>query len=177
MVLDVEASALGLRSYPIEVGFAIVEGVSAPIRTWSTLIRPTPDWERHGIWSRASEALHGIPLEELQRAGRPTSDVCHMLNALLQPAARVVTDAPDYDADWLVRLFDAAGVEQRFYIGDIERLVIECLTSDEQRQYAHLLRRSRAPHRAGPDAVRLASAFLEARISYPPQVKPLAFAA
>lgn len=175
VVLDLEASALGLGSYPIEVGLAIMEGGTAPIRTWSTLVRPTADWEFRGVWSPAAQAVHGIPIHELRREGRPVDEVCMILNALLRPASRVVTDAPEYDRDWLARLFDGAGVEQRFYIGGIERLAIECLTKDELRQYEHLLRRSRAPHRAGPDAIRLASAFLEARLSYRPQVRDLEF--
>ena len=40
-VLDLEASALGFGSYPIEVGVAVIQNAGHPIRTWSAMIRPT----------------------------------------------------------------------------------------------------------------------------------------
>ena len=173
VVLDLEASAFGPKSYPIELGIAVIQGPTSPIRTWSALIKPTDDWEANGLWSRQSAAVHGITIEELRREGRSIEAACDTLNALLRPAAAVVTDAPMYDQCWLDRLFGAAGKEQQFIIYDFERLA-GCLTTDEYRQFVHLLERSSAPHRAGPDAVRLASAVLEARLGYRPQVREIA---
>lgn len=169
VVLDLEASALGPGSYPIEAGIAVIEGATRPIQAWSTLIKPPHDWRQHGFWSPESAAVHGITIEELKREGQSVGSVCDRLNAMLRPAAAVVTDAPMFDQAWLDRLFDAACKEQQFIIYDFERLA-GCLTRDEYRQFVHLLERSAAPHRAAPDAVRLASAVLEARIGYRPRV-------
>lgn len=173
VVLDIEASALGKRSYPIELGVAIIEGTAKPIQTWSSLIMPTNDWETNGLWSLHSQAVHGITIERLRREGRSVDFACHRLNALLRPAVAVVTDAPMYDQAWLDRLFDSAGKEQQFVTYDFERLA-GYLNAEEHRQFLHLLRRSVAPHRAGPDALRLASAVLEARLGYRPQVREIA---
>jgi len=173
VVLDLEASALGKGSYPIELGIAIIEGATNPIQTWSSLIKPTEDWETHGLWSPHSQAVHRITIEELRREGRSIHTLCDTLNALLHPAVAVVTDAPMYDQVWLDRLFDAAGKMQQFVTYDFERLA-GCLTTEEYRNFVHLLERSVAPHRAGPDALRLASAVLEARLGYRPQVREIA---
>lgn len=171
-VLDLEASALGSGSYPIELGIAVIGGASNPIRTWSSFIRPTKDWEENGLWSQHSAAVHGITVEQLRREGLSVESACDSLNALLLPAAAVVTDAPMHDQAWLDRLFDAAGREQQFIIYDFEQLA-GCLDAEEYRQFVYLLERAATPHRAGPDALRLASAVLEARLGYRPQVREI----
>ena len=48
-ILDVEASALGPGSFPIEVGVALVCGPSKPIGVGAKLIRPTTDWIETGV--------------------------------------------------------------------------------------------------------------------------------
>ncbi|MFK4005129.1 hypothetical protein [Qipengyuania sp. NPDC077563] len=48
-ILDIEASALGFRSYPIEVGVALVQGEPKLIETGARIIRPTASWLRSGI--------------------------------------------------------------------------------------------------------------------------------
>ena len=171
-ILDLEASSLDRGSYPVEVGIAVIQGASHPIRTWSSLIRPTDDWIRNGIWSPASEQIHEILLDALRLELAGPLEVASMLNAALRGKVVVLTDAPQFDQIWLARLYEAAGLEQGFVIYDIERIA-GYLNPDEYRQFVHLLSRSRIPHRAGPDAVRLASAMLEARLGYRPQVEPL----
>lgn len=172
VVLDLEASALGPGSFPIEAGVAVIEGASKPIQMWSSLIKPTNDWEAQGLWSRESQAVHGITIEELRGEGRSVESTCDTLNDLLRSATAVVTDAPMYDQAWLDRLFDAAGKEQQFIIYDFERLA-GCLDVEAYRQFVHLLERSSAPHRAGPDALRLASSVLEAHLGYCPQAREI----
>lgn len=171
-VLDLEASALDKGSYPIEIGCALIEGASRPLRVWSALIEPTEDWTRDGVWSPQSQQVHGISIEDLRRNGLPVGIICDRLNTLLRSAAAVVSDAPMYDQEWLNRLFEAAGQEQRFILYDFERLA-GCLHRDDYRQHVHLLKRTPAPHRAAGDAVRLASAILEAKVGYPPRVELL----
>lgn len=90
-----------------------------------------------------------------------------MLNALLGSRTIVASDAPRYDQDWLDTLFMAAGREQQFRLCDFERLTAD-FSPDQHRQLAYLLSRAPVPHRAGPDAVRLASKLMEAHLGYPP---------
>jgi DNA polymerase III epsilon subunit-like protein len=171
-VLDLEASALGYRSYPIEVGLALMLDVCQPIRTWSMLIRPTEEWLKGGAWSQESAAVHGISRETLLREGQPVQQVCDRLNALLTGISIIVTDAPRHDQDWLDTLFRAGAREQRFAIFDFDALT-GGLSRDQYRHMVNLLESRPVPHHAMEDAVRLASALLEAHLGYPPLIKPL----
>ena len=110
-ILDIEASALGAGSYPIEVGVALIQGLPKPIETGARIIRPTPSWHKSGTWSPASQAVHGLSVETLNQHVHDPGEVCDWLNALLGQHVIVATDDPRYDQDWLVRLFDAAGQE------------------------------------------------------------------
>lgn len=171
-VLDLEASALGFNSYPIEVGLALIRAPTLPILAWSSLVRPTRAWLDTGLWSPSSAAVHGIPLEDLQREGRTPDEVCDRLNGLLGKGTIVVTDAPRYDQDWLDTLFSAGDREQQFRLYDFEVLT-GGLNPDQYRHFVYLLDRVRVPHRAGPDALRLASVLLEAHLGYSPRVEIL----
>lgn len=104
-VLDIEASGLGVGSYPIEIGIAFPDG-----RSECTLIVPTVDWTH---WDKNAEALHGISRESLILNGRSPLTVALMLNELLQGEV-VYSDAWGNDSVWLAKLFDAAGICCRF---------------------------------------------------------------
>jgi DNA polymerase III epsilon subunit-like protein len=171
-VLDLEASALGNGSYPIEAGVALITGAARPIQTWSTMIRPTQAWLNAGLWSSASAAVHGIPLEIIVQQGHAVEDVCDWLNALLGSKTIVTTDAPRYDQDWLDTLFREAGREQLFTLYDFDVLT-GGLNPDQYRHLVYLLDRTHVPHRAGADALRLASKLMEAHLGYPPRVDDL----
>ncbi|MFC7535926.1 hypothetical protein ACFQPG_00925 [Sphingomonas sp. GCM10030256] len=171
-VLDLEASALGFGSYPVEVGVALIQPAGHPIRTWSAMIRPTEAWLSNGLWSPASAGVHGISLETLGQQGYAVEHVCDWLNNLLGSKTIVATDAPRYDQDWLDTLFKAASREQRFTLYDFEMLT-GGLGPDQYRQLVYLLERDQVPHRAGPDALRLASKLMEAHRGYPPRSEPL----
>lgn len=171
-VLDLEASALGTGSYPIEVGVALVQGPARTIAIGSSLIRPAEAWLRDGVWSAASAAVHGISLELAMNQGHRVEYVCDWLNAFLGERTVVATDAPRYDQDWLDTLFRAAGREQQFTLYNFEILTAD-FSSDQHRHLAYLLSRAPVPHRAGPDALRLASKLMEAHLGYPPRSEPL----
>ncbi|WP_121119991.1 hypothetical protein [Croceibacterium ferulae] len=169
-VLDIEASALGYRSYPIEVGLAVIEQMQ-PIRVWSALIRPTQMWVDGGIWSSESAQIHGVPFERLLEDGKAVEQVCDYLNAVLANTI-VVTDAPEHDQSWLATLFRAAERSQMFALHDYDALA-GTLTFDQQRQHVGILERDRVPHRAGDDALRLAAAYVEALTDTRPVVSRL----
>ena len=137
------------------------------------LIRPTTDWIETGVWSRSSEAVHGIPLEVVRREGKPIEVVCDWLNGLLGSSTIVATDAPRYDQDWLDTLFAAADREQKFRIFDFQVLTRD-FSADQYRHLAYLLGKDFPPHRAAADAGRLASRLLETHWGYPPRKGPLA---
>ena len=168
-VIDLEASGLGYGTYPIEVGVALIRRLDQPVLTWSMLIKPTADWLKFGLWSSQSAAVHGILISELQESGRAATDVADWLNATFATKTIVASDAPRHDQDWLDTLFRAADREQLFTLRHLEVLT-SGFSSDDLRQLAYLLKRSPVPHRAGPDASRLATLLIEARLGYKPQV-------
>lgn len=169
-LLDIEASAIAKGSYPIEVGFALVEGDRRQILSWSTLIQPAPSWSTVGVWSPASARIHGLSLPDLEQQGRPVGEVCDWLNSALGRRTVVATDAPRYDQDWLDTLFGTAGREQQFTLYELSMLTRD-FTADQHRQFAYLLRREPTLHRAGADALRMARALMETHLGYPPVVR------
>lgn len=153
VILDLEASGLGRGSWPIEVGLAWVE--DGEIKTWSSLIRPEPDWHMDA-WDPVAEEIHGISLEEL-RAAPSASSVAQDLLARL--AGRpVYSDAPEFDGRWLRRLLDAAPDVAGVRVLDYDTAVVG-LCGEHGANWAYeYLSRTRTPHRAGPDAARMLTA-------------------
>jgi len=147
-----------------------MQGSARPIHCWSALVQPCQQWLEGGLWSPESAAVHGIEPEILLEQGRPPEQICDRLNALLAPASVVVTDAPLHDQDWLDSLLRAAGREQLFTLREFDALT-GSLDAGQGRRLAHLLDRSPIPHRAGADALRLASALMEAAVGHPPEVR------
>ena len=114
--VDVEASGLGSGSYPIEVGVALADGSRN-----CTLICPLYEWEH---WDGQAEALHGITREILLVNGRSALKVALMLNEWLGDTV-VYSDAWGNDSCWLAKLYQAAGVRQRFQVESTVTLLTE----------------------------------------------------
>ena len=112
---DIEASGLGIQSYPIEIAWSIPSG---EIR--SRLIRPAPEWGTY--WEQAAEDLHGITRDMIQQQGVAAVDVAALMNADLHGEV-LHFDGGDYDRRWLSQLFDAAGVQPTFGFGDFNTLL------------------------------------------------------
>lgn len=165
-ILDIEASALETGSFPIEVGIALVQGPSDPIGVGARLIQPDIAWLKRGVWSKSSEAVHGLSLEHIKREGEAVEDVCDWLNGFLGANTIVASDAPRYDQDWLDTLFAAAKREQMFRIFDFEVLTRD-FGVDQHGHLSYLLRKTKAPHRAAADAWRLASKLMETHWGFP----------
>ena len=64
---DVEASGLDPRSWPVEVGWALVAG-DLTVTSGALLVRPEPTWAH---WSAEAERVHGVPLRLARERGRP----------------------------------------------------------------------------------------------------------
>lgn len=99
--LDFEASGLGKRCFPIEVGWVFEDG-----RTEEHLIRPAPGWEE---WDPEAERIHGLSRERLAREGEPHEQVAQRMIAALGGHA-LYASAPSWDGQWLSRLLRAAGL-------------------------------------------------------------------
>lgn len=113
-IIDLEASGFGRGSYPIEVGIALADRA-----VHSFLIKPEPDWTH---WSDEAEKIHGISREQLQKEGMSIEDIALMLNDMLR-GQTLYSDAWSFDSSWIGRLFDSAGIVQRFRIETINKLL------------------------------------------------------
>jgi len=99
--LDFEASGLGKRGFPIEVGWAREDGCEE-----GHLIRPAPGWEE---WDEGAEAIHGLTRDRLEREGQPHDMVARRMVEVLS-GHDLYASAPSWDGQWLSRLLRAAGL-------------------------------------------------------------------
>lgn len=154
-IIDIEASAFGAGSYPIEVGIALPDGA-----TRCFLIRPEPDWTR---WDPESEATHGIRRELLEQRGLPVAVIAGSLNQILD-GATVHSDAWGFDSSWLGLLFHHAAMSPRFRIEALPALLTE-----EQIEIWHAVKREVVEemalerHRASSDALIIQKTYLRSR--------------
>lgn len=165
LTIDFEASCLPRhgRSFPIEVGIA-VEGWSC-----SWLIRPHQDWEDWG-WTQEAQALHGLDRSTLVQKGLDVDAVL----ALLSDAAigrRVVADSR-IDQQWLDTLAAATGRPTPFLIEHVSAIIAERHADDAQVHEAVAIADRRCPtrHRAGTDALWLATMLAHLPAAAPPQI-------
>lgn len=159
--IDLEASGLGSRSWPVEVGWAFVNGQSD-----SFLVRPDPSWA-DDAWDARAEQLHGISRDTLIRDGVDVKDACLRLNAVFA-GAKLYSDAPDWDGFWLFRLFSASGVKQTFALQDFGRLVRPLAGVREEALLARAARIAPRRHRAKDDALHLRTLYRLAAAGAPP---------
>ena len=153
LFLDFEASALTPGSWPVEIGWARIEDGRVSVR--AEIIAPRPDWSM-ADWSEVSARVHGIPLAAI-RAGRPADDIAAETDAFA--GCEIVSDNPAWDQRWLDRL--RAG-RPRLAVRPFAAALRERLDDAQANALARTLLRAPAPHRAGPDAERLARAWLAA---------------
>lgn len=158
--IDVEASGLHHGSYPIEVGWCGLD-----LQPNSFLIKPAPDWTERE-WSGQAERIHGIARSTCVRDGIDVWDAARRLNAALGDKV-ILSDAPEFDGKWLLRLFDACGVDPTFALRPIDayRAIkaswdAACL-SDQDRENVQRRVKERwlRSHRAAQDAAYLAALY------------------
>jgi len=119
--IDVEASGLGTRSYPIEVGLIKSDG-----SIYCSLISPADDWSRQDerVWDPSAEQVHGISRTILQAHGKPLVHVARELNRIAG-GLTLFSDAWGNDYPWLAKLFDAADLPMLFTIESSRKLLSE----------------------------------------------------
>lgn len=159
VIVDFEASSLGLDSYPIEVGAAIAVAPDKPLCVWTSLIQPAREWVSRGDWDAASERIHGISSASLAH-GCAAKEVAEALNRIIGPIGHAYCDGGYYDGMWLERLYRAARIEANFALWDMSGLFV--LDRHLFRRFSAILAETEAPHRAGEDAARLCSALIKA---------------
>lgn len=154
--MDCEASGLRSHSVPVEIAVAFADG-----RTEAMLVRPTADWLEHAQWDPTAEKIHKIPREEIMAA--PTVEqVIVWLDRVIQPGMHVLSDNPSYEAMWCQRLYKAAGRDLPFQVLDWSSLMNGLFQAAQatQAQASAIMERVAAdypaPHRAAPDALRMA---------------------
>jgi DNA polymerase III epsilon subunit-like protein len=157
--IDLEASAFGPRSFPIEV--AIVHASTGACQSW--LIKPTQAWRDYGAWNPASQAIHGITPDDLLTNGQPVETVAAQLTAAC--AGKIIlSDNPRHDYAWLTTLYAAALIQNPPIQPEfIEPLIWELAAArgrrpdiEYARAEAQAWARHPTQHRATPDAARLA---------------------
>ncbi len=116
LIIDIEASGFGARSYPIEVGVALQDG-----RTFCSLVLPAPDWTH---WDHDAEQVHRVSRGILQTYGKPMVEVTTQLNELLE-GRTVYTDGWVVDRPWLTTLFHTACMPMRFHMSPLELILTE----------------------------------------------------
>ncbi|WP_392337124.1 exonuclease domain-containing protein [Loktanella salsilacus] len=157
--VDFEASSLDAESWPIEVGLAwIAEG---RVHSWSSLIRPQNDW-KWSAWSEESAKIHGITRSELDTAP-PAGDIAReYIQRVDHIGKKAVSDAPEWDHAWAQKLLEAANGYGRQLLNFDHLVRSACRGNVEaiNHTFAHL-EATPIPHRAEPDAERMATAVLQ----------------
>jgi hypothetical protein len=152
---DFEAS--GLDGYPIEVGWAFVDGQKRIVSDGS-LILPDPRWNVAAKWDEAAEQIHGISLKHLMEKGVPALQVAQRLNQAL--AGLSLYSDSLFDQKWMGQLFEAADLAPSFALEDmlapllIEKLRAELGLTEDDVAGLYRVGDHKAPHldRAKPDA-------------------------
>lgn len=146
--IDLEASGLGASSWPIEVGWCFPN-----TEPETYLIAPAEDWPDEA-WDKQAEALHGVSQSMLHKKGQPIDQVCRRLNEALD-GVDVFSDAPDWDAFWLYRLFSAAGEKQGFGLKDFGELLREFTSESVSAAISNASKTTPHRHRAREDVLHM----------------------
>jgi hypothetical protein len=100
--IDIEASGLDSRSYPIEIAWSDTDGTIE-----SHLINPYAIDSWTG-WDYHAQQIHGISRKLCREQGVHPAFVCDRLNQFLKPGAIIYADGIPHDEWWLDTLFEAA---------------------------------------------------------------------
>ena len=116
IIIDVEASGFGGKSYPIEVGIALDDETK-----YCSLILPAPEWDH---WDSDAEKVHRIARDILETYGHPIHEVAAHLNKLLE-GKTLYTDGWVVDKPWLTTLFHKAQMNMNFSVSPLEMILSE----------------------------------------------------
>lgn len=116
---DIEASGLQFLSYPIEFGWARIEGNCVVAE--SVLIKPTSEWLNWKTgWNEEAEQLHGITIDQLMTEGLTPSLACQKINETLEGREIAFDTGPAaHDYRWMTELYKAASLQPNFKLAQI----------------------------------------------------------
>ncbi|HEY9199877.1 MAG TPA: hypothetical protein VIR60_10960 [Gammaproteobacteria bacterium] len=129
--LDFEASGLSAVGYPIQVAWSAADG--SVTECWLIAPKAAYGWALEDGWQPAAERVHGIPFAILRDQGKPADWIAARMNDQLA-GQTVYVDGGACDQVWCRQLFAAAGMSQRFEIGDYWELLLDILPPSRTRQ-------------------------------------------
>ncbi|CAH7431004.1 conserved hypothetical protein [Vibrio chagasii] len=144
--IDVEASGLDHKSYPIQIGWADNLGIVDEF-----LINPNTakDWN---YWDSYAETnVHGISRERCESDGLSVYDAATRLNSQLS-GLYVISDAIDYDQKWVDQLFKEAGVIRTFEMIDVRDVIFSL--RENPRDFFNERKARKVHHTAVEDCLR-----------------------
>ncbi len=143
-IVDIEASGLGVNSYPIEIGVALADGDK-----FCRLIQPVPSWTH---WDEGAEKIHHISRDNLMEHGDSVVNVANALNATFE-GKTLFSDGWGVDKPWLTTLFYAAGKTMLFTVSPIELILSEQQMALWHETKDHIIAETNLTrHRASNDA-------------------------
>ena len=157
-VLDIASSGLGPGSWPVEIGWAFLDGSFGG----ALLIRPEAHWR--SAWEPEAEETHGIALDTAVREGASARDAALILSAALRGCS-VFSTAPALDGRWLDRLFEVAPeVPPVSLLRYSDLLAAAGLPSSGIGRILDGLATSPAPRRPGDGAAQMVNAWRDALV-------------
>lgn len=157
--LDIEACGLARGSWPLEIGLAWID--AGRVRSEAHLIAPRPEWDLN-LWCGRAASVHGIRLSDVLSA-RPAEEIAALTDRLA--GCEVVSDNPGWDQRWFDLL--RGGCRPRVQLTRMREAVRKRLSDRAAAELSLALLHSPTPHRAGPDAARLAQAWADAESAVP----------
>lgn len=115
--IDIEASGLGPRSYPIEIAWKC--GLTGDKDSF--LINPETGYNWTD-WDSTAEDLHHIVVDELLAEGISVRQACERLNTRLE-GKTVTSDAFDFDYFWIQRLYESAMMNPTFEMQGVDKVL------------------------------------------------------
>lgn len=115
--MDLEASGLGPRSYPIEVAWKC----GATGECDSFLINPESAYGWND-WDPIAAEIHNIPRDHLIKEGISVREACKRLNQFIGDRD-VISDALEFDYFWIRRLFEAGMMKPTFKMKGIDHIL------------------------------------------------------
>ena len=148
LLIDFEANGLSEETFPTEVAWIDpLEGEKAT----SFLIQPAPRWAKMR-WDLNAQQITGITREMVLKKGVPPTDAATAARRAMDGACVILSDAPEWDRNWMKMLFDAAGLKVQVPpFSDFHDFVRREFDRD-------ILFDGESMHRAGKDVERLAAA-------------------
>jgi len=155
--LDIEASSLGMDSYPIEIAWSDHQG-----NIESYLINPylVDEWID---WDYNAQQIHGITRKQCREEGISPNWLCNRMSQSIKPGEIIYADGGVFDENWVDVLYGAGSLlgYAQFRITHSDSVMLPLLMNieyDEKKRwtlYEHLKLAARkqigSRHRAKPD--------------------------